>query len=104
MTGYQSKRAAARERVSVTYKEVADAINELRKGTLEQKQIAKEMENKKLYTATPQRPWIEPKGNEWFEWWRVSKIADETETEIDFCDFLTIAQAVTDKLKEQNNG
>jgi len=49
-----------------------------------------------------QRPWVELTGNEWFEWWRVSKIADETETEIDFCDFLIIAQAVTDKLKDDN--
>jgi hypothetical protein len=48
------------------------------------------------------RTWVDLTGNEWFEWWRVSKIADETETEIDFCDFLTIAQAVTDKLKEKN--
>jgi len=48
----------AQESASVTYKGVADAMNELRKGTLEQKQIAKEMGNKKLYTAPPQRTWI----------------------------------------------
>ena len=48
------------------------------------------------------RPWVEPTGNEWFEWWRVSAIADSTEAEIDFVDFLIIAQAVTDKLKEDN--
>ena len=52
----------------------------------------------------PQRPWVEPTGNEWFEWWRVSAIADETEAEIDFADFLIIAQAVAAKLKEHNNG
>jgi len=57
-----------------------------------------------LYTAPPQRPWVEPTGNEWFEWWRVSKVSDETEAEIDFADFLIIAQAVVAKLKENNNG
>lgn len=52
----------------------------------------------------PQRPWQEPTGNEWFEWWRVSQVANETEAEIDFADFLIIAQAVAAKLKEMNNG
>jgi len=55
-----------------------------------------------LYTTPTQRPWVEPTGNEWFEWWRVSKVANETEAEIDFADFLIIAQAVTDKLKDDN--
>ena len=49
----------------------------------------------------PQRPWVEPTGNEWFEWWRVSQVANETEAEIDFADFLIIAQAVMTKLKEK---
>ena len=57
-----------------------------------------------LYTTPPQRPWVEPTGNEWFEWWRISKVADATEAEIDFADFLIIAQAVSAKLKELNNG
>ena len=57
-----------------------------------------------LYTTPPQRPWVEPRGDEWFNWWRVSKIADETEAEIDFADFITIALAVSAKLKEKNNG
>ena len=52
----------------------------------------------------PQRPWVEPTGNEWFDWWRVSPVANETEAEIDFADFLIIAQAVVAKLKELNNG
>ena len=43
---------------SVTYKEVADTMNALRKGTVEQRQIAAEMENKRLYT-TPQQPALE---------------------------------------------
>ena len=51
-----------------------------------------------------QRPWVDLTGNEWFEWWRVSKIADETEEEIDFADFITIALAVLEKFKEKNNG
>jgi hypothetical protein len=55
-----------------------------------------------LYTAPPQRPWVDLTGNEWFEWWRVSKVADETEAEIDFADFFIIAQAVIAKLKEDN--
>jgi hypothetical protein len=55
-------------------------------------------------TTPPQRPWVEPTGNEWFEWWRVSPIADSTEAEIDFADFLIIAQTVMTKLKEKNNG
>jgi len=55
-----------------------------------------------LYTAPTQRPWVEPTGNEWFEWWRVSPIADSTEAEIDFADFLIIAQAVMTKLKDKN--
>jgi hypothetical protein len=48
--------------------------------------------------------WVEPTEIEWFNWWRVSKVADETEAEIDFADFLIIAQAVLEKFKEKNNG
>ena len=57
-----------------------------------------------LYTAPPQRPWVEPTESEWFNWWRVSQVADATEAEIDFADFLTIALAVMTKYKELNNG
>lgn len=57
-----------------------------------------------LYITPLQRPWVDLTGNEWFEWWRVSKVADETEAEIDFADFITIALAVAAKLKEENNG
>ena len=42
------------EPASITYKEVADTMNALRKGTFEQRQIAAEMENKRLYTSPPQ--------------------------------------------------
>jgi len=56
----------------------------------------------RLIASKPQRPWVEPTGNEWFEWWRVSKVTDATQAEIDFADFLIIAQAVMTKLKEDN--
>jgi len=87
---------------SVTYKEVQDSMNALEKGTLYQQVIAEELGQRRLYTTPPQRPWVEPTGNEWFEWWRVSKVTDATEAEIDFADFLIIAQAVMTKLKEDN--
>jgi hypothetical protein len=48
----------AQEPVSVTYKEVADAMNSLWNGTLEQHQIAQQMANKKLFTTPQQRPWV----------------------------------------------
>jgi hypothetical protein len=54
------------------------------------------------FYAPPQRTWVDLTGNEWFEWWRVSQLADETEAEIEFSDFITIALAVTAKLKEEN--
>jgi hypothetical protein len=53
-----AKAQPAQEPVSVTYKEVADAMNSLWNGTLEQHQIAEQMANKKLYTTPQQRPWV----------------------------------------------
>lgn len=50
----------------------------------------------------PQRTWVDLTENEWFNWWRESKTADETEMEIDFADFLIIAQAVSATLKDKN--
>lgn len=126
MTGYESKRDMAQDKItdeqgrpmtywggkaqpaqkpkSFTYNEVADAMNSFRKGNSVQKAYAEEVGKLKLYTAPPQRTWVDLTDDEWFEWWRVSKVADETETEIDFADFLIIAQAVVAKLKEKNNG
>jgi hypothetical protein len=52
------KAQPAQEPVSVTYKEVADAMNSLWNGTLEQHQIAEQMANKKLFTTPQQRPWV----------------------------------------------
>lgn len=43
-----------------------------------------------FYTSPPaQRTW-----EEWFKWWRTSKVADSTEAEIDFADFMLIVRAV----------
>lgn len=53
------------------------------------------------YTTPPQRPWVGLTESEWFNWWRVSQVADATQAEIDFADFLIIAQAVVAKLKEK---
>ena len=75
MTGYESKRAMAQDKL------------------LDDDDI-------QVY----KRPWVGLTDMEWFEWWRESKVADETEAEIDFADFLIIAQAVLAKLKEKNNG
>jgi hypothetical protein len=47
---------AVQEPVAVTYKEVADIMNALWGGTLEQVQIAMELANKKLYTTPPAQP------------------------------------------------
>jgi hypothetical protein len=55
---YTSPPQPAHEPAFVTYKEVADIMNRLWRGTPEQKQIAIEMENMRLYTTPPQRPWV----------------------------------------------
>ena len=102
MTGYESKRAAARDKMAQPEQEPVACIH---KGYL---YMAHEFMSgipdgaTLLYTTPPQRTWVGPTGNEWFEWWRVSAIADKTEAEIDFADFLIIAQAVMTKLKEDN--
>lgn len=44
---------------SVTYKEVADTMNALRKGNFSQKAAAEEVGKLKLYTTPPQRPWVD---------------------------------------------
>ena len=67
MTGYESKRAAAQDKLaqpaqepkSVTYKEVADAMNAMTKGTSGQQIAAEELGKLKLYTTPPQRPWVD---------------------------------------------
>jgi hypothetical protein len=57
MNGWKENKVTPpqQEPKSVTYKEVADAMNSLWNGTLEQHQIAEQMANKKLYT-TPAQP------------------------------------------------
>jgi hypothetical protein len=52
------------EPASVTYKEVADTMNCLWNGSIEQVQMAQLLENKKLYTTPPQR-----KPPEWYAQW-----------------------------------
>ena len=42
-----------------------------------------------LAVQPAQRTW-----EEWFKWWRTSKVADSTEAEIDFADFMLIVRAV----------
>jgi hypothetical protein len=46
------------EPASVTYKEVADTMNCLWYGNVEQVQMAELLESKKLYTTPPQRTWV----------------------------------------------
>jgi hypothetical protein len=48
----------AQEPKSVTYKEVADTMNALRKGNFSQQAAAKEVGKLKLYTTPPQRTWV----------------------------------------------
>ena len=55
-----------------------------------------------VYTAPPQRTWVEPTEGEWFKCWLILQAVDETEAEFDFADFLIIAQAVLANLKEKN--
>jgi hypothetical protein len=56
----------------------------------------------KLYTAPPQRTWVDLTHDEWFKCWLTLHAADETEAEFDFADFLIIARAVLAKFKEAN--
>ena len=112
MTGYESKRAMARDKLIEMAQEgmgmhspdapeyiVCEALIE---ALAQPAQKPVGFVDSKLNPI--QRPWVEPTGNEWFNWWRVSQVANETEAEIDFADFLIIAQAVVAKLKELNNG
>lgn len=92
MTGYQSKKAAAQDKLNDDddTQVYGDALTiAYQSGYHDGKKAA-------------QRPWVEPTEGEWFNWWRASPVADATEAEIDFADFLIIAQAVTDKLKDDN--
>ena len=54
------------------------------------------------------KQWVGLTSEQWFSWWQVSTIMDNTEAEIDFADFLMIALAVQDvieaTLREKNNG
>ena len=131
MTGYQSKKKAARDKLIELAKEgmgmhspdapeyiVCEALIEALAQPAQDKLKCQCSMTTKLVGSgcqycnpeylddddvqPPQRTWVEPTGNEWFEWWRISKVADATEAEIDFADFLIIALAVVAKLKEKN--
>ena len=120
---------AQREPVSVTYKEVADAMNSLWNGTLEQHQIAEQMANKKLYTTPAAQPAQEPEIDLRTRWpmsgWKENKAApqqrhwvDLTEDEMDNVrrsmgynqfmsagEYAKLVQFVTQaRLKDKNNG
>ena len=112
MTGYESKRAAAQDKItdeqgrpmtywggkaqpaqkpkSFTYNEVADAMNSLRKGNSVQKAYAEEVGKLKLYAAPQQRPWVGLTAQEAAECWTTSA----TQTWKNF----------EAKLKDKNNG
>jgi len=92
-------RQPAQEPVSVTYKEVADAMNSLWNGTLEQHQIAEQMANKKLYTTPQQRPWVGLTDEE-IDYLYVEHRGDGGPTAI--CE--QFAKAYETYLKEKNNG
>ena len=81
-----------------------ESASDYERGFIDGRQKQAQSSVDKAVNRMAQRTWVEPTEGEWFEWWRVSAIADSTEAEIDFADFLTIAQAVVAKLKEDNNG
>ena len=88
----------AQEPVSVTYKEVADAMNSLWNGTLEQHQIAEQMANKKLYTTPQQRPWVGLTKEQMLE---ILKEIDPEAQRLPI-GFRLFADAIEAKLKEKN--
>jgi hypothetical protein len=78
-----------------TYQEVTDTMNALWAGTLEQVQIAEEMKNKKLYTASSQRTWQGLTDEE------IKTICLENGWDSSW-QSLRFAQAIEAKLKEKN--
>ena len=84
----------AQEPKSVTYKEVADTMNALRKGNFSQQAAAKEVGKLKLYTAPPQRTWV-------------GLTDEEGQRIVNSCQTGTsreIFRAIEQALKEKNNG
>ena len=115
MTGYESKKAAARNKmalpaqepvcpeckVRVLYECVACSSSNYPPKPAQEPWPEEPFGHMAGGVQPPQRPWVGLTEGEWFEWWRVSPVADATEAEIDFADFLIIAQAVMTKLKEK---
>jgi hypothetical protein len=83
-----------RKPASATYKEVQDSMNELCKGIIEQKQIAKEMGS--LKSAPPQRPWVGLTDEEVLDLFDATNVYGSK--------WMEFAHAVEAKLKEKNNG
>ena len=54
-----------------------------------QQALAEQIKRELVGEQPAQRTW-----EEWFKWWRTSKVADSTEAEIDFADFMLIVRAV----------
>ena len=131
MTGYESKRAAAQDKLddddTQVYQDHDDALTiAYQSGYYDGKKAAQKAQEPvgkvtevtdngfkcefnqrlaagtKLYTTPPQRTWVEPTEGEWFKCWLILQAVDETEAEFDFADFLIIAQAVAANLKGKN--
>jgi hypothetical protein len=81
---------------SVTYKEVADSMNALRKGNFSQKAAAEELGKLKLYNTPPQRPWVDLTDEEIKRLWIQYRAALPR--------YLCFAKALLAKSKEKNNG
>ena len=97
MTGYQSKKAAAQDKLeqepaSVTYKEVQDSMNALEKGDLRQQVIAEELGQRKLYTTPPQR---QPLTDDeiWKFWWSRPEVPEGEDDSME-AEFVAAVRAV----------
>ena len=102
MTGYESKRAMARDKLTQEPDVVMHCDSHT--WTINNPPPKGSGDVNLYYAPATQRTWVDLTETEWFWWWRESKTADETEAEIDFADFLIIARAVLAKSKEKNNG
>ena len=87
------------EPASVTYKEVADTMNCLWYGNVEQVQMAELLESKKLYTTPPKRTWVGLTDEE--IWGTVSRIGT-SDSDVNPYAKLADARAIETKLKEKN--
>ena len=77
---------------SVTYKEVADAMNAMTKGTSGQQIAAEKLGKLKLYTTPPQRPWVDLTPQNLNEIFAIARTGEHA------------VRLALDKIKEKNNG